>query len=212
MKKSVQYILGIIVLLLVLFFSVKVENLDKYKAENSTVKFDAQLYTEEIWNTKLPACAENASEISEVFKALNDDPKAALEKFGRKLGISSTYYLVLKGGGTIEYVEQEFIVVSINNALKVKIATDFIFGNAVRDGSGVVNIDEFINMTDFNNVSVAINKMIKEKLVLPLKTDASAGMNLKFAGAIEIKEDKIDLNTVRIIPISAKLSDGNSEE
>ena len=46
------------------------------------------------------------------------------------------------------------------------IATEFIFGNAVRDATGLININEFKNTMDFNNVSAELNRIIREK-VLP---------------------------------------------
>jgi predicted lipoprotein len=98
--------------------------------------------------------------------------------------------------------------VAVDEKTKIQVATDFIFGNAIRDGSGIVNINEFLNMTDFNNVSVAINKMVKEKVVSRLKKSAKPGMILEFVGATEMNEENMDLNNIRGIPVSAKLNDG----
>ncbi len=89
---------------------------------------------------------------------------------------------------------------------ELKIATGFIFGNAVREGSGKVNIDDFLNMTDFNNVSIAINKMVKENVASVLKRSASPGMKLEFAGAFELNEENISIEDLRVIPVSARLT------
>jgi predicted lipoprotein len=66
-------------------------------------------------------------------------------------------------------------------------------------------------MTDFNNVSVAINKLAKEKVVARLKKNGLRGKFVEFAGAMEIREENIDMTTLRIIPVLAKLSDGKSK-
>ena len=116
-----------------------------------------------------------------------------------------------KSKGTIEKVDSEFLVLALEGNTKIKIATDFIFGNAVRDGSGKVNINYFLNMTDFNNVSVAINKLVKEKVVSRLRKSAEVGQVLEYAGAFEINEENIDLSNLSIIPVSAKISDGKPE-
>jgi predicted lipoprotein len=99
----------------------------------------------------------------------------------------------------------------VNGGFQTRVATAFIFGNAIRDGSGAVNIDEFLNMTDFNNVSIEINNLVKNNLVPVLNKNAKPGMKLQFAGAFEIKEDDIDVQSIRVIPVSVKLSDGNTE-
>lgn len=117
---------------------------------------------------------------------------------------------MLKGKGTIDKVEDEYLLVGIGDQTKIEIATDFIFGNAVRDGSGKVNINEFLNMTDFNKVSVEIDKLVKEKVVSRLKKTAQAGMEIEFAGAMELNNENPDVSSIRIIPVSVKLSDGKS--
>jgi hypothetical protein len=65
-------------------------------------------------------------------------------------------------------------------------------------------------MTDFNNVSVIINKMVKEKIVAPLKDAAAPGNEIEFAGAIEIQEEQINLDSLSIIPVMANMIDGTT--
>ncbi len=112
-----------------------------------------------------------------------------------------------KGEGVVDSVMEESLRIDIGQNNKIQLATSFIFGNAVRDASGAVNIDDFINMTDFNNVSVALNKLVKEKVANDLKNSAKPGTKLQFAGAIEVNEENTDLNAIRVIPVAVKFSD-----
>jgi predicted lipoprotein len=208
MQKTLKYVFGTIAILLIVYFSLDIKKLDEYKAANSNTKFNAAEFAQNFWEKQLPLCFENAPDVKTVIQQLEQNPEVAFEKYAHKLGISKTHYIMLKGTGTIESIEEEFLVVAIDEKTKIQVATDFIFGNAVRDGSGMVNINEFLNMTDFNNVSVAINKMIKEKVVSRLKKSAKPGMILEFVGATEMNEENLDLNSIRIIPVSAKLTDG----
>jgi predicted lipoprotein len=118
---------------------------------------------------------------------------------------------MVKGKGMIEKVEDEFLVLALGENTKVQIATDFIYGNSVRDGSGKVNIDDFLNMTDFNAVSVAINKLVKDRVVSRLRKSAAVGQWLEFTGAMELSEENIDLTAISMIPVSVKLSDAKQE-
>lgn len=211
MNKIVKYILGFLGTLLVIYLSLNIQNLKDYKAKNNTKSFDATEYANDFWENSLPQSIESAPEISVLFKNLRENPLKAFEEYGHKLGISSTWYLMLKGKGIIQSVENEYIVVSVDKNTKIRIATDFIFGNAVRDGSGKVDINEFLNMTDFNNVSVIINKMVKEKIVTPLKKSAAPGKEIDFAGAAEIQEEQINLDSLRIIPVMANIFDGTTK-
>lgn len=205
MNKPIKYILGVPAVLLVLFFSFDIKKLDEYKAADTTVTFNADEYARDVWNNELPLAVKDALEIDLLNDLLENEPAQAFEEFGRKLGISKTWYFLTKGEGIVESVEDEFIRVNTGPGKQVKIATAFIFGNAVRDGSGVVDIDEFVNMTDFNNVSVVLNDIVREEVALELKSKAKPGMKLEFAGAFEIKEDELNTDSIRIIPVSAEL-------
>ncbi|WP_346857817.1 DUF2291 family protein [uncultured Draconibacterium sp.] len=208
MNKTIKYIVGIVVLILVLYFSFDIQKLNVHKAANTNIQFNAKEFAQNFWETQLTVCISNAPEISEVTKQLELNPEIVFQNYAHKLGISKTHYLFVKGSGTIESVEDEFLLVRTGETTYIQVATDFIFGNAVRDGSGEVDINQFVNMTDFNNVSVALNKLAKEKVVSRLQKSAKVGMTIEFTGAAEINEENIDVITLRIIPVNAKLSDG----
>lgn len=211
MKKPVKYSLGILAILLIIFLSLDIHKLDEYKAADTTVYFSAKEYAGEFWENDLPGVIDRAAFFLPLAELLQIEPEKAFEDFGRKLGISKTWYFMAKGEGLIESVEEENLQVAVNGGILTRIATSFIFGNAIRDGSGAVDIDEFLNMTDFNNVSIEINNRVKNNIVPLLQENAKPGMKLQFAGAFEIKEDNIDIQSIRIIPVSVKLSDGNTE-
>jgi predicted lipoprotein len=207
MKRSITYIPGIAAILLLLFFSLDIQKLDRYRATHTSASFDAGAYAREVWENEIPQVVLKAPELNVVVDMLHSDPERAFATMGRKLGISRTWYFMARGEGVVESAEEEYLQVITGNSIRIELATSFIFGNAVRDGSGVVDIDDFLNMTDFNNVSIAINKRIKEEVVPKLRELAVPGTPVEFAGAFEIGEDHISLSPVRIIPVSIKLAD-----
>ena len=210
MKKSIKYSFGILAALLVLFLSLDIQKLDDYKAADTTVHFSAKEYAAEFWENKLPAAINRAPSYLPLIDLLQKDFEAAVRDFGQKLGISKTWHFMAKGEGVVEAVEEENLLVAVND-VHTRIATTFIFGNTIRDGSGAVDIDEFLNMTDFNNVSIEINNLVKNNVVPHLNKNVKPGMKLQFAGAFEIKEDDIDVQSIRIIPASVKLSNENTQ-
>ena len=210
MTRVIKYGFGIVAGISLLYLSLDIQNLEEHRAANST-KFDATDFAAKFWNESLPSCIAEAPQMVDVLKVLNENPQKAFKIYGKKLGISKTDYFMVSGKGLIEKVENEFIVLALDENTKIKIATDFIYGNAVRDGSGKVNINEFLNMTDFNAVSVAINKLVKEKVVSRLRKSAVVGKWFEFTGAFEISEENIDLSALLILPVSVQLSDGKSE-
>ena len=208
MNKIIKYSIGILAIVAVVYFSLNIQKLDEYNAANVSTKFDATEFARQFWENQLADCINTAPEANVVVQQLEQNPEVAFEKYAHKLGISKTYYLILKGSGVIESVDEEFLLVRIDENTQIQVATDFIFGNAIRDGSGKVDINQFVNMTDFNNVSVALNKLAKEKVVARLKKSAKEGMRLEFTGAAELNENNIDVNNIRVIPVTAKITDG----
>ena len=211
MKSVLKISAWLIAFLIVLFFSFRIEKLDEHQLKSAKTTFDAVKFVQNFWENDLPVSIEEATPVSEIFSLFDSNLELAFEKFGKKLGISKTRYFMAKGSGIITLVSDEYLLVQLPNSQEIKIATDFIFGNAIREGSGKVNINDFVNMTDFNNVSVAINKLAKEKVVARLKKNAVAGQQIEFAGAFELSEENTAFENVLLIPVSAKLSDGKSE-
>jgi predicted lipoprotein len=211
MKKTIRYLVGIVALIIILLLSFDVKKLDEYKVSHSEKAFSATDYALDVWENKMPAVIKEAPELITLIDKLETDRESASESFGRKLGISSTWYFMARGEGFIDSIRDDYLLVDLNGNLRMQVATSFIFGNAVRDGSGVVDIDEFVNMTDFNNVSVALNHLVKERVIPELKKSALPGMKLDFAGAFELNEETGELDAIRVIPVSAKLSDGEQK-
>lgn len=210
MQKLIKPILILISVLAVIFFSLKIENLEEYKAANTTETFDASEYAAKFWTEQIPTIDENAIDASNLIQLLNENPDEAFEKYSHVLGIAKTHYFMVKGKGEISSIEEEFVVLQINDKQSIQLATDFIFGNAVRDGSGKISINEFLNMTDFNNVSVALNKLVKTNVVNELRSAAVVGKTIEFVGATEINEENIDLNNIRVIPVRAIVNNGEN--
>lgn len=207
MRKPIKYFLGTLGFLLILVFSFKIEKLDEYRASITVTDFDAVDYAKDVWQIKMPVVSYDAPDIVSLIDLLETDKEQAFEEFGRKLGISQTWYFMTKGEGVVESIGEENLSINIGADKNIQLATSFIFGNAVRDASGVVDIDDFINMTDFNNVSVALNNLVREEVAGELKKSVRPGMKLEFAGAFEINEENTDVDSIRMIPVSVEISD-----
>lgn len=206
MKKPVKYSLATLAVIATLIFSFRIEKLDEYNATNNISIYNSEAYATELWKNKMPAIIQDAPQILPLIEELETNKQKAFEDFGKKLGISRTWYFMAKGEGLVDSLEEEYLWVNMGNHIRIQLATGFIFGNAVRDASGVANIDDFINMTDFNNVSVSLNKLVKNEVVRELKNSAEPGMKIEFAGAFEINEEKVNTDSIRVIPVSVKIS------
>jgi predicted lipoprotein len=84
--------------------------------------------------------------------------------------------------------------------LSLQIATEYIFGNALRDAAGIIDINEFSNTLDINNVSSEINKIVRKEVLPGFKRVVKQGDTVLFAGAVELNKAHLDLLHIEVIP------------
>jgi predicted lipoprotein len=183
-------------------------NLKVSREQTAAVAFNAETFVERLWNGPMKEAAEHAVDARELISAIQQDPKAAHEKYGRSGGLGSSYFYFVRGEGRVVAVDKDRLSLAlVPNAARadVVLTTGNIFGNAIRDGTGVVNISDFPDSQNFNAVSSEINRRI-EDLVLPaVRKEAKVGMTVRFAGCAEIVDESTDLHPLQVVPLSVEL-------
>lgn len=203
--KAVKYIIAIAVIVAVAYNSVYFKKLDEVKASRSAKEFNAATYAQTFWTNKLIPGLNKAIDITTLTALLSTYPEKTFETYSHALGIGNLRYFLVKGKGEITAVNEDELLVSLQGDTTTHvttIATEFIFGNAVRDATGLININEFNNTMDFNNVSAELNKIIREKVLPSFKKQAKKGNKIEFTGAIELNKEHLDLSKIEVIPIS----------
>ncbi|ACT93346.1 DUF2291 domain-containing protein [Dyadobacter fermentans] len=207
MPKPIRYLLYLAVVALLAYNSVYIKKLDEVKAGAAT--FNAAGYALDFWDKKLTPGLSKAVELSALTSQLKTEKDKAFEQHSHALGIGNIRYFLVKGEGVVADVSENEVSVKLagasENAGNVRIATEYIFGNAVRDASGAIDINAFTNSMDFNNVSAEINKLIREKVVPPFKSKVKKGDRIAFHGAIELNRAHLQVNDIEIIPIHLQI-------
>jgi len=206
--KAVKYIITVGVIILVAYHSVYFKKLDEVKAVLSAKEFNAPAYAQKYWSDKLIPNLGKAIEITRLSALLLSDPTKTFDNYSHALGIGNLRYFLVRGRGQIESVNEDDVTVLMegdSSKRTIIIATEYIFGNAVRDATGAININEFENTMDFNNVSAEINKIIRERVLPPFKKQAHKGILIEFTGAIELNKEHLDLQNIEVLPVEIKL-------
>ena len=204
-KKLITYLAGGVAILLVAYHSVYFKRLDEVKAAQAGRTFNAAAYAQTLWNQKMIPGLGKAVEIKELLPMLSADPAQAFDRYSHALGIGNLRYFLVRGEGKVTAVDADDITVAITGTAgqTVRIATEYIFGNAARDATGMVDINDFTNTMDFNNVSAELNKIIRSR-VLPLLKNRKVGDTISFAGAVELNKEHLNLSTMEAIPVAVR--------
>ena len=207
MNKYVKYLLLIVVIGLVAYKSVYVKKLSEIKAVIDE-KFDAVAFSKKLWEEKLPTKLGSAVELATFIKTTQSNPADAFSKYTNALGIGNYRYALIKTEGIVTNINDDDIALQTkmgDSLMTVKLATEFIYGNAIRDASGLVDVKDFPNTMDLNNISEELNKMVR-KTVLPLfKAAVKKGDKVIVTGAVEIHKEHVKWSELEIIPVQLQI-------
>ncbi|HEU6448016.1 MAG TPA: DUF2291 family protein [Verrucomicrobiae bacterium] len=176
-------------------------------AEKTAGKFDATAFVEKFWIEKLLPAANTAVNAKGLLAAIQASPSNAKTNYSRSVGLSDSYFYFLHGEGKIVAVSDDTVsIVVTGNSTNVEITlqTGLIFGDAIRDGTGLLHASAYPNSQDFNDISAALNHEVETKVLPKLREQAKVGARISFAGCAEVNDESSDLHPLNLIPIETK--------
>jgi predicted lipoprotein len=166
--------------------------------------FNAAEFAEAFWKEQLKPSLAQAPSASMVLAALGANPESAHAKFGRKVGVSRASLYVMRGSGTVVSVDRKGVGVSLGDGSKhadVILQTGLLFGNTVRDATGLLDANKFSDSRQFNEVSTELNHIAEADIVSVLKRNATVGRHVTFAGCAEIPDQSEVTSPLSLIPL-----------
>ena len=203
MQKSIKYIIWLLIIGLVGYNAVYFKKLSEMEAEAKS--FDAPSYAKNLIDHKLQPILDSAITLDFLLTELSTSPAPLFKKHGRSLTIGSSKFFMVKGTGHVTAIDDSGVTVKTDQNNEVKIATEYIFGNGIRDASGLVNLNDFTNTTDLSNISSEINKIIRKTVVPPFRASVKNGDLVAFTGAIELNQAHLDFKNAELLPVSLKI-------
>jgi predicted lipoprotein len=168
--------------------------------------FDAPVFARAFWNQRLLPATARAVPVAELLTVLAQDPAIARQRFGRALGLTSTACFFIKGSGRIVAIDKEGISVALDDVpagAGVRLSTELLFGNTVRDATGLLDVNEFPNSQDFNAISAELNHLVETQVLPALRSHAAIGKKIRFAGCIELEEGPAP-KTLQVTPVKVE--------
>ena len=177
-------------------------------AEKAAATFNATQFAETFWTSRLPASLDKTVRAEVLLFAIQGDTSAAKKKFSRSVGLSEGYFYFISGSGRVVAVSDDEILLAVTDGstnAEVSLQTGLLFGNALRDGTGLLNGNDFQNSQDFNDVSAALNHLVETRVLPKLREQAKVGAIISFVGCAEVGDEAADLKPLKVIPIQTAL-------
>lgn len=189
------------------YHSVEIKRLDE--AREAATEFDAVRYARTYLEERLPTAYNQAVSLSDLIAKIRTDRDKAFAEHSHAVSIGNVRHFLVRGRGEVVALGEDELALALSEegqASTIRLATEFIYGSSIRDAAGLFDIREFTNNTDMNNVSVAINTIIKEEVVAPFKQSLEVGDSIQFIGALELNQKFPQLESLEILPIQLQKS------
>jgi len=192
--------------LAVLFYLVPLFHivpLEKTRQQSAATEFDAVAYVDAFWRGPLSDAGRNAVDASELLAAFRQDPAEAAKRFGHRLGLSGHSSFYVSGQGQVVATDDDSVSIALREGgpVEVVIETGPVFGNAIRDGSGLLDVSDFDNTRDFNAISAEINRRVEEQVLPVLQGNVAVGSAVHFVGGVEISDSAGAPSTLVVVPV-----------
>jgi predicted lipoprotein len=207
MKTTLPYIFIVAVISLLGYNSVYFKKLSEVN-NSKTGKFDAVVFSKELWEKKMPAKIEQSVELSELIQSVTSNKEAAFKKYSNALGIGNYRYALIKTEATVLMVNEDEVLLQLpigDSILTLTLATEYIYGNAIRDASGLVDVKDFPNSADLNSISEELNKIVRTTLLASFKSTVKKGDKIKVSAAVELNKEHIKWNGLELLPVKLQL-------
>lgn len=167
--------------------------------------FDPVATAARIWQLDLPAAAAGATELSVLAGPLRANAETARAKFGKSSGLGASYFFV-RGSGKVVARERNLVRIAIDGSASetVTLRLGPVFGNTVRDGCGLLDVNSFPGLAEFNALSAELNALVEKHILPTLRDQAVVGATVSFAGCAEAPESSPDAGEplLAVIPVS----------
>ena len=182
--------------------------LKRAESEKDAGVFNAAKFADNFWSEKLLKSFDHAVDAKELLATIRANPGDAQRKYARSLSLGGGYFYYLRGEGRVLATNDGSLSLAINTGstnAEVDLQTGLIFGNAVRDGTGLLNASDYPNLQDFNSISAELNKLIESRVLPKLRAQAKIGSMINFIGCAEVDDETTDLNPLQVVPVQAQI-------
>jgi len=191
-----------------LFPLFRIVPLERAAREKTAAVFDPKRFAETFWDGQLPQALGKALPAATLLLTIQTNATDAKQKFARSVGVSESYTYFLAGKGRVLSMSEDELLLAITaNATNAEVSLQLglLFSNAVRDGPGMLNVNDYPNSQDFNAISEALNRIVEERVQPKLRKQVKIGATIEFVGCAEVNDEANDLRPLKVVPIQVAI-------
>jgi predicted lipoprotein len=120
------------------------------------------------------------------------------------VGISNSYFIFIQGAGRIVNADSKGVGLAIREGSvgpDVVLPVRMVFGNAVRDATGLLDMDRLPNSRDFNDIAAELNHIVETRVLRELRDRAEVGRKVRFVGCAEVSPDAKRRKPLKVVPV-----------
>lgn len=181
--------------------------LEETRRQAEAGAFNATTFVDEFWTGPLAGALADAVDARILMNELDSDFAAATERYGHRLGLSTRTAFLVTGEGTVVDAGEYHIGISLddNDSAEVTIEIGPVFGNAIRDGSGLLDVSTFANAQEFNAISEALNLRVEAGPMVQLADGVAPGTTIRFSGATEVADAEQAPAQLLVVPVTVEI-------
>jgi predicted lipoprotein len=162
-----------------------------------------------VWTDKaMPLILDKSFDLQTVLLAINTNPDAAGNQYGKHT-TSNPYSYLVKGSGTVSKVDTKSRAGTVTVDLadgKTQVLLQIgpvIRGTALRDATGVISNDQVTNQLEYADVASDMNRRALASVMATLDPASLAGKTITFYGAFTF--DPHIQGLVSIVPVKIEV-------
>ncbi len=167
-------------------------------------KFDPAAYGKDNYTSKVkPAIEQEPVDLATLVPLLKQDSEAAGQKYGKRNGTSPYTYSVTLTGTAGKPVSGLMPVEVAGLAKSTRVSVQVgpaVNGTALRDATGQISFNDFVNQVDYSNAATALNTEMKNDLLAGLDPKSLVGKTVTVIGATA----PLSPDLVTVTPVSIK--------
>jgi predicted lipoprotein len=180
----------VLVLLVSMGLGTKIVGKGEAKSAESGGLDPAKFASDKFSSVIAPQITKQAKDVVVVADAIKADPVAAAKKYAKSEGSSAPVFSVVAKGTAGEVNSDGLMLVAVKGMpAGVKVYVQMgpaINGSAVRDATGTVHFQQFVNQLDYQTAAGELNNQVKAKVLKGLDAKALDGKPVTVTGVFQL--------------------------